>query len=148
MLDPGFLDLAARLSPRDKAGSRFLAALQMELDPELGRRRLEGRPAPAVYADPPWWQPALDRVGLAKRVARKAAQRLRRGNRPPAGGTVLAAKVVEHWRADPATLEPLGALGLLRDGWLESMLAGRLEPRPSSVSFLTNLVAATSGRSR
>ena len=37
MLDPGFLGIAAGLAPHDKAGSRFLAALQMELDPELGR---------------------------------------------------------------------------------------------------------------
>ncbi len=52
MLDPDFLDIAARLRPRDKAHSRFLGALQMELDPELGAMPLDGRPAPSAYANP------------------------------------------------------------------------------------------------
>jgi len=148
MLDPGFLDVAARLAPEDKAGSRFLAALQMELDPELGSIRLEGRPAPAVYADPPRWQPALDALSLGKRIARKGLQRLRRSNRPPAGGTVMAAKVVEFWRTQPATLAPLGTLGFIRNEWIDDMLAGRVEPRPSSVAFLTNLLVAGSAQQK
>jgi asparagine synthase (glutamine-hydrolysing) len=142
MLDAGFLDIAARLAPQDKAGSRFLAALQMELDPELGRLRLEGRPAPADYVDPPLWQPALDALSLGKRIGRKGMQRLRRGNRPPAGGTVLAAKVVKFWRTQPATLAPLGTLGFIRNKWIDDLLAERVEPRPSSVAFLTNLLVA------
>ena len=146
MLDAGFLDIAARLSPRDKAGSRFLAALQMELDPELGRLPLDGRPAPAAYANPPRWQPALSGLSLGKRVARKAMQKLRRGNRPPAGGTVLAGKVVQFWREQPRTLEPLAALGFVRDQWVENLLSEKTEPRPSSVAFVTNIVVAASCR--
>lgn len=146
MLDPGFLDIAARLTPQDKAGSRFLAALQMELDPELGRLPLEGRPAPAVYAHPPRWQPALNAVSLAKRVVRKAAQRLSRANRPPAGGTVMAGKVVEAWREQPEIIGSLASLDFIRAEWLDEMVAGRVEPRPSSVAFLTNLVAVASTR--
>jgi asparagine synthase (glutamine-hydrolysing) len=146
MLDAGFLDIAARLSPQDKAGSRFLAALQMELDPELGRLPLEGRPAPAVYANPPRWQPALNGLSLGKRVARKAMQKLKRGNRPPAGGTVLAGKVVQFWRGQPRTLEPLAAVGFVRDEWLDDLLSERIEPRPSSVAFVTNIVVAASCR--
>jgi asparagine synthase (glutamine-hydrolysing) len=148
MLDAGFLDIAARLTPRDKAGSRFLATLQMELDPELGRIPLEARPPPAVYANPPRWQPALNAVSLGGRIARKAAQRLRRGNRPPAGGTVMAGKVVDFLRAQPNTLEPLASLGFVRDEWIDDVLSGRVDPRPSSISFLTNLVAVTASRSR
>ena len=146
MLDSEFLDIAARLRPQDKAGSRFLAALQMELDPELGRLPLDGRPAPAAYVDPPRWQPALDAFSLGRRAGRKALQRLRRGNRPPAGGTVMAGKVVEHWRTHPETLDPLVGLGFVRDRWVEEVLAGRIEPRAGSVAFLTNLVVATSSR--
>lgn len=146
MLDPGFLNLAARLDPRDKAASRFLARLQMELDPELGRLPLEGRPPPATYADPPQWQPVLNALSLGKRIGRKGVQRLRRGNRPPAGGTVMAGKVVELWRAQPAVLEPLGALSFVRKEWVDDVLAGRVEPRPSSVSFVTNLIAVASAQ--
>lgn len=144
MLDPGFLDIARRLSPQDKAGSRFLARLQMELDPELGRRPLDRRPAPAVYASPPRWQPALDAASLARRAARKGLQKVRRGTRPPAGGLVMTQKVVEFWRANPETLDPIAELDFVNDAWVEDILAGRIDPRPSSVAFVTNLVVAAS----
>ena len=144
MLDPGFLAIAARLTPGDKARARFLAALQMELDPELGHRPLDGRPAPAAYADPPWWQPVHDVIALGRRAAGKGLQRLRRGNRPPAGGAVMAAKVVESWRAQPAVLAPLDTFDFLRHDWVDDVLARRVEPRPSSVALLTNLIAAKS----
>lgn len=143
MLDAGFLDAAARLAPRDKAGSRFLGRLQMELDPELGRRPLEGRPAPAAYAAPPWWHAATDRLALAKQVLRKANQKVRRGNRPPAGGAVMAAKVVEHWRQHPDLLATAVARVPVRAEWVDGLLSGSVQPRPSSVAFLTNLVVAT-----
>ena len=142
MLDPRFLDIAARLAPSDKAGSRFLARLQMELDPELGRRPLDHRPAPAVYASPPRWQPALDAASLTRRAARKGLQKVRRDARPPAGGTVMAHKVVEYWRDHPGTLHPLSGLDFVSDDWVEGVLAGRIDPRPSSVAFVTNLVVA------
>ena len=146
MLDAGFLDIASRLSPRDKARSRFLARLQMELDPELGQRPLDRRPAPAVYASPPRWQPALDAASLARRAARKGIQKVQRGARPPAGGTVMARKVVQFWRAHPETLRPFSELDFVRDDWVEDVLKGRVDPRPSSVAFVTNLVVAASFR--
>lgn len=142
MLDPGFLDLARRLSPKDKAYSRFLGELQMALDPELGVIPLDGRPAPAAYAQPSRWEPVTDALSTGRRFARKAVQRLQRGNRPPAGGTVLAAKVVEHWRARPQSLRAVEGLDFVDADWVARMLDGALEPRPSSVAFLTNLVVA------
>jgi len=144
MLDPDFLDIAARLRPRDKAHSRFLGALQMELDPELGAMPLNGRPAPSTYANPGRWRPALDAMRTGRRAARKAVQRLRRGNRPPAGGGIMAANVVAHWRENPEVLRPLGELDFVRSDWVNEVLAGGVEPRPSSVAFLTNLVVASS----
>lgn len=142
MLDPAFLDIAAGLTPQEKAGSRFLAALQMELDPELGRRPLDGRPAPAAYADPALWQPVVQAAGTGRRLARKALQRLRRGNRPPAGGEVLASKVVEHWRAHPHLLASLAGLSFLEQDWLEQVLRGERQPKPSAVGFLTALIVS------
>lgn len=143
MLDKGFLDLASRLRPRDKAGSLFLAELQMELDPELGRIPLDGRPAPASYAHPSPWHPLRQSVDTATRFARKAAQRVRRDNRAPAGGVVLAARVVAHWRAEPQTVQGLWASPYLDESWLSRMLGGAVEPRPSTVALLTNLLVAT-----
>ena len=63
--------------------------------------------------------------------------------RPPAGGEVLAAKVVEHWRAEPSVLEPLHGLGIFADPWLDSVTARDAPLPPSSVVALAvNLVAA------
>lgn len=143
MLDAEFLDIAARLAPRDKAASRFLASLQVELDADLARIPLDGRPTPAAYADPPTWQPVLNTLSTGKRLARKALQRLRRGNRAPAGGTILSAKVVEHWRSHPGTVAALADLPFVSAEWVSAVLEGRISPRPSSVAFVTNLVVAT-----
>lgn len=144
MLDPSFLEIAARLAPRDKAQSRFLARLQMELDPELGRIPLEGRPAPIAYAHPSAWHSAALAANTGRRLAKKVVQRLQRGNRPPAGGTVLAAKVVEHWRENPNILKLASFSDFVHPAWLEEVLAGRIQPRPSSVAFVANLVSAAS----
>ncbi|MCR2764196.1 hypothetical protein NQ152_11850 [Microbacterium sp. zg.B48] len=144
MLDPGFLDIAARLRPQDKAGARFLGALQMELDPELGAMPLDGRPPPSAYAHPARWQPVLDAVRTGRKAARKALQRVRRGNRPPAGGSIMTAKVVAHWREHPGVLDPVRDMDFVRAEWVEGVLAGRVEPRPSSVALVTNLVVVSS----
>lgn len=143
MLDPEFLSIATRLEPEDKAHSRFLALLQMELDPELGHLQLEGRPSPATYAYPSVRNRAQQARHTGLRFTGKLSQRVRRQNRPPAGGTVLASGVVQWWREHPDLLAPLDGLGFLRREWLDDMLERRLEPRPSSVGFLVNLVAAT-----
>jgi asparagine synthase (glutamine-hydrolysing) len=66
-----------------------------------------------------------------------------RANRPPAGGEILARKVVEHWRADPATLDSARAVGIFREAWIDQVLAGEVEPGPSAVALLTNLRVAT-----
>lgn len=143
MLEPGFIDIAMRVRPQDKAQARFLALLQMELDPELGRMPLDNRPAPAAYAHPsPWW-PMRQSLSTVRRFGKKAVQRVRRGNRPPAGGELLASKVLEHWRAQPQIVEALFSLDFLDQTTLVEALAGRRELRPSSVALLVNLVEAT-----
>jgi len=143
MLGAEFLSIAARLAPEDKAHSRFLARLQMELDPELGRLPLEGRPAPITAAYPSPWRSATGALSTGARLARKVVQRVQRGNRAPAGGGVLAEKVVDHWRQHPELLSA-GELGaLVRPDWIDGVVDGRVQPRPSSVAFLTNLIVAS-----
>ena len=143
MLDSGFLDIAARLKPQDKAQSRFLALLQMELDPDLGRMPLDGRPAPVAFAHPSALRPLAQGAATAKRFTKKAVQRLRRGNRPPAGGEMLAAKVLEYWRSNPGVVAGLFDLAFIERSTLVEALAGDRELRPSSVALLTNLIVAT-----
>lgn len=145
MLDPGFLEICRRLAPRDKAHARFLAALQMELDPELGSRPLEGRLSPASYAHTSPPHHLAQALPTGKRMIRKAVQRMRRGNRPPAGGEVLTGKVVECWRREPRALSVLESVGFVREEWLDDVLTGRLAPRPSSVGFLTSVIVAANG---
>lgn len=143
MLDPQFLSIASRLTPYDKANSRFLARLQMELDPDLGRIPLEGRPAPIVYAYPNLWRTATLAASTGRRLAKKAIQRISRGSRPPAGGTVMAAKVVAHWRQEPSILSGAPLRDFVGAQWLDQLMDGRIQPRPSSVALIANLVAAT-----
>lgn len=146
MLDERFLTIAQRLSPPQKADSRFLASLLMELDPGLGAIPLEGRLAPASYADPTRWQGVAKKALLARKLARKAVQRVRGTNRAAEGVVVLAGKVVEHWRSDAAQLESLADTGLIAPEWIDGVLAGRIQPRPSSVGFLTNVLVASGRR--
>jgi hypothetical protein len=58
---------------------------------------------------------------------------------------VLAQKVVQRWRQEPHILDPLSATDFVSEKWLRDMLAGAIEPRPSSVGFLTNVIVATAG---
>lgn len=144
MLDEEFLALARRLRPEDKADARFLASLLVELDPELGTIPLEGRLPPVSYARPTPWQGIAKTALTGRKIARKAIQRVRGTNRAPAGVLVLAEKVVDRWRTDPTLLEPLPRTGIVRDEWLEGVIEGRIQPRPSSVGFLTNVIVASS----
>ena len=143
MLDHDFIGLAQRLDPRDKANSRFLASLQVRLDPELGEIPLEGRLPPVAYARPKRRQAAAKAALTGRKFARKAVQRLRRANRAPAGGGILSDRVVEHWRSHPELLERASQARFVRPAWIEAVVAGRVDPRPSSVAFLTNVIVAS-----
>jgi asparagine synthase (glutamine-hydrolysing) len=143
MLDDRFVAIARTLSPGDKRNSRFLSRLQVALDDELARMPLDGRPAPVAYATNSVGNSTRQAVSTVRKAVRKAQQRAVRANRPPAGGEILARKVVEHWRADPATLDSARAVGIFREAWIDQVLAGEVEPGPSAVALLTNLRVAT-----
>ena len=142
MLDDRFISIATTLDPLDKRSSRFLSRLQLELDAELGALPLDGRPAPAAYAHRSLQNSARQTASTLQKARRKVQQRLRRETRPPAGGEVLAAKVLEHWRANPATLEPLGTLGVFSAAWLEGLVKGEESPPSSAVALVVNLMGA------
>jgi asparagine synthase (glutamine-hydrolysing) len=142
MLDDRFISIATALDPLDKRNSRFLSRLQLELDAELGAVPLDGRPAPAAYAHRSVQNSARLTASTLQKARRKIQQRLRRETRPPAGGEVLASKVLAHWRDNPATLEPLGTLGVFRPDWLEALVKGEATPPSSAVALVVNLMAA------
>ena len=142
MLDDRFISIATTLDPLDKRNSRFLSRLQLELDPELGAIPLDGRPAPAAYAHRSLQNSARQSAATFQKASRKVLQRLQGQTRPPAGGEVLAAKVLDHWRDSPATLEPLGNLGVFRPSWVEALVKGEATPPSSGVALVVNLMAA------
>jgi asparagine synthase (glutamine-hydrolysing) len=139
MLDDRFVQIANSLSPRDKQGSLFLSRLQTELDPELARIPLDGRPAPEAFASRSIANSARQAKNHGHQLMRKSMQRLRRAPQPPAGGSLLARKAVEHWRRNPESLHGLHDRGLLRADWIQAVLDGRVEPSPSAVALVTNL---------
>jgi asparagine synthase (glutamine-hydrolysing) len=142
MLDPGFIDIARNLSPWVKQHARFLAALQMRLDPVLGRLPLEGRPSPAAYATPGISARTRHGVTRTRLAVRKVHQRLRRAGRPPAGSHLVAAAVMDHLRAHPALLDPLRDSAWFDEQWVGAVLGGTLEPHPGTVAFMMNMLVA------
>jgi asparagine synthase (glutamine-hydrolysing) len=146
MLDDRFITIARAMSPQSKRGSRFLGRLQMALDPGLGRLPLDGRPPPEAYAHPGLSNRVRAMETLGRKAASKARQRLAHSTRPPAGGAVLAAKVVEEWRRDPALLDGAVEYRVLDETWLDRMVSGGIEPAPSTVAFILNIASLPSPR--
>jgi asparagine synthase (glutamine-hydrolysing) len=146
MLDDRFISIATALSPLDKRSSRFLSRLQLELDTELGSIPLDGRPPPAAYAHRSVRNSAQQTATTLGKAGRKVAQRLRGHNRPPAGGELLAAKVVAHWRDNPALLDPLDGLAVFDKSWLDAMVTSEDAPASSAVALVVNLLGALQDR--
>lgn len=143
MLDDRFLDIAKNLSPADKRDSLFLARLQVELDHDLAAMPLDGRPAPVVFAEKSLRNAAHKATTDLTKFSRKAVQRIRRAHRPPAGADVLTAKIVEHLRRSPTLLDPVRTIGVFKEGWIDGVLGGRIEPGPGDVALLLNLRVAS-----
>jgi asparagine synthase (glutamine-hydrolysing) len=80
---------------------------------------------------------------MLHKAARKAHERVRRATSPPAGGEILARKVVEHWRSNPALLDPVRPIGIFREAWIDQVLAGDVDPDLTAITLLTNLRVAT-----
>lgn len=142
MLDRRFLELARALPPQAKGGSKFLSRLQMELDQGLAMLPLDGRPPPYVFATRSLANTASQTMMVGRKAVNKALQRISRKRKPPAGGRVLATRVVEHWRQEPETLSAVRDLGIFRPQWWQDVLSGTLEPQPGTVAFTLNLLAA------
>ena len=142
MLDNRFLRVACGLSTQDKRNARFLSRLLLALDRDLAAIPLDGRPAPSAYADRSLRNTAQLLGSDTARLGRKVLQRIRHVNRPPAGGEIMAAKVVEHWQANPELLDPLRKMDIFAVPWLDGIIEQRVSPRSSSVAFMVNVLAA------
>ncbi|MCW2739242.1 asparagine synthase-related protein [Nocardioides sp.] len=148
MLDDRFIAIAQAMSPVSKRGSLFLARLQMSLDPALGAMPLDGRPPPASFARPGMANTARAAQSVARKAVAKARQRWSSTTRPPAGGTILAARVVEHWRRHPGLLDSAREHRVLDDAWLDRLISGEVSPDPSTVAYVLNVSTLPASRSR
>ncbi|NLE98434.1 MAG: hypothetical protein GX596_10700, partial [Propionibacterium sp.] len=147
MLEDTFVDVARRLAPRDKAGARFLARVQMALDDDLARLPLDDRPAPRAYANPGVGARFQTLRTKAGKLGAKSLQRLRGAHRPPAGGAVVAGKLAEYFHATGAALDPARDSGIFDERWLDGLSDGSVAPSPASLALLMNVLAASGTRS-
>lgn len=146
MLDHRFVDIARRLSPMAKQHSRFLARLQVSLDEELASVPLDNRPAPRFLASGGPVNRGHQLASGSRRLLRKVRQRVANTHRPPAGGAVVAAKLVQHLRQQAAALDPVRELDVFDQEWLDGLVDGHVDPAPSSLALLMNVLAATAPR--
>lgn len=145
MLDDRFLTVALGLAPGDKQNARFLGRLQVELDEELAEVPLDGRPAPKAYAYPGPLESLKQQIAVGERVARKVRQRLTRAKKPAAGTSVLAGKITQHLRENPAVLTEVRASGVFDGAWLDAVSSGDKQPAPSSLALMVNVIVASGG---
>jgi asparagine synthase (glutamine-hydrolysing) len=140
--DSQVLALANAVPPKLRAGSRYAVRVLDKLDPELARIPLGSGLRPMV----------LDRNitltrrlgentvrGFLRKAAGKVVRTLSSQRRAAAGAPLLAALVVEHWRAQPQLLAPVLSTGLISESYLESVLRGGTDPDTTTVDFLLNL---------
>ncbi|MFS8479957.1 MAG: hypothetical protein FWJ93_13560, partial [Micromonosporaceae bacterium] len=142
MFDRRFVELALAVAPHEKRDSRLLGRLMTRLDPGLARIPLDSGLVPARLAAPTAATRLAVQAMLARKLVRKARQRLTGGRKPQFGAAQTAELVVGHWRERPETVAPLYEIPIIRPQWLDGVLAGTVAAEPTTVAFLLNLLAA------
>lgn len=143
---PAYLAWARRAAPADKRGSRLCAAVLHRMAPDLAALPLDSGRTPAEMARRDVAGRASALAHSAGKVAAKVRQRLRSTGRPAVGAVSLATRVHEHWRAEPASLEPVLALPFVARGAVEAFLSGQRGLDVASTSFLVDLAVAAERR--
>ncbi|MFI1995236.1 hypothetical protein [Actinoplanes sp. NPDC020271] len=144
MFDRRFIQLAHAVPPSDKRGGLLTGRLISLLDPALAAVPLDSGLIPNRLGKPGLAARTAAYRVTAQKAARKIRQKLRGQGRPQLGASEMASLVVAHLRAEPAAAAPLRATGLIRDQWLDDVLAARTSPEPATVAFLLNVLAAAS----
>jgi asparagine synthase (glutamine-hydrolysing) len=143
MLDHRFLDIVRSAPPTAKRNARLLSRILVELDPDLANVPMDGRPAPIAYSRGGFRSVATSVGVTTRKIAGKVRQRVEGRQRPPVGAPVLAALVLDHWRSEPSTLDPIRPLAIVDERWLDEVVLGDGDPPVTAVSLLTSLLAAT-----
>ncbi len=137
--DIRFLRMCWAIPPAVKVSSGYAARMLEVLDSDLARTPLTSGLRPTSFPR----TLGLYRPGkVLSAISRKVVQQVRPVNRPPAGASVLAAKVVDHWRANPHLLAETAKSGFLREDWLAALPDGGQRVPAATVGLLANLQAA------
>lgn len=143
MFDRQFVQFAHAVPPNEKRAGRLTGQLIQRLDPALAAVPLDSGLLPARLGQRGLRSGAAAARVTAKKAVRKLRQRLRHAGRAQLGADEMAALVVAHWRAEPHVVAPLGRTGIVREAWLDEVVAGRRDVPAATVAFLTNLLVAT-----
>lgn len=141
-LDRRFMRLALLPDPAAKRHSRLTARVMHRLDPELAAVPVDSGLVPAKLAGPGLAGSLSVARLTAGKAARKVWQRATRSRRAQLGAADLSQLVQARWREQPELVAPIRRTGLIRDGWLDELLAGRRAAQPTTVAFLVNLLVA------
>ena len=141
MFDRRFIQLAHAVRPEEKRHGLLTGRLITLLDAGLAAVPLDSGLVPNRLGRPGLSARTAAYRVTAQKAVRKIRQKVRGQGRPQLGAAETAALVIEHWRAEPDVVTPLRSTGLVRDTWLDDVLAGRATPEPATVAFLVNLLA-------
>jgi asparagine synthase (glutamine-hydrolysing) len=138
---PKFIALAQECPPEYKRGSRLMARVLQELDPELARLPLDSGYIPAELAGANFTARLRSYRVTARKVISKGRQQMSHTRRPARGASLLSERVLEYWRSQPGILDGLTHLDIIDEDWLSELLAGRCTANASTVGFLASLYA-------
>jgi hypothetical protein len=138
-LDDRYLGWVRSTSPTLRRGSRALAGVLAELDPELAEIPLAGGPAPSLLASGRLRNAGATARRDAGKTMRKARQRIRPVSRAPDGASVLAQLIQRAWASRGDALESAAESPLVRPETVEEIRRGRRPASPATVGFLLAL---------
>lgn len=144
MFDRRFIELVLAVAPVEKRDSLLLGRLMSRLDLELASIPLDIGLVPYRLGENSMRTRLAIAASGGRRTARKAWQRFSGGRRPQVGAATAAGMLLQHWRAEPSTCQPLFELDFVRADWLRDVLAGARDAKPTTLAFLANVLAAIS----
>lgn len=142
LFSSAFVGWALTAPPRLKRGSRLLARVLHEIDPELARLPSANGRSPAAMFEPTVKARVSGTPYIARKVAVKLRQRLKDSTKPPVGADGLSRLVLEAMRDEQAGLERVAALPFVSTEYVER-LAGGAPASPSTVGLLVALSGLT-----
>ena len=139
LIDPQFIRAALSCSPQYKRGSRLMAFILYELDPDLASAPLDSGYVPIQVARGTAFGRLRSLKVTSRKVARKVKQQVSRSTRTSGEAEIIAHLVLSHWRAAPDLFNTATRAGVISPEWLEQVLESRRTPDAATIGYLANL---------